>query len=111
MIIDVHRHIGTGAQVLEGPDAVGLLHINQNQPCDLRQIYVFQSSDPEIVYFEETADVILRTSGKGQHGAGVQFPSGHHGRQPVKIRIEMGRNEIHAEILAGMERAGKQRQG
>src|SRR5581483_6651802 len=98
MIIDVIRDAWVITQSLELAKTIRIMGIHDDQSRDLAQVQIVETSHPEIMDRQEPAHRVLSSARENDDGAGVQVSTSHHRGQAVKIRIEMGGNDIHGEV-------------
>ncbi len=101
MIKDLHLDIRIQPTLFEWADAIGLMGIDQNQLRHLRNIEIFKLGEIQIVCQEKCVHGFLRPAGQHQPYIGVQLAHGDHRGQAVEIRVVMGGDDFHSDILAG----------
>jgi hypothetical protein len=75
--------------------------IDQNQLRHLCKIEIFELGEIQIMRQEKGVHRFLRPAGEYQPYLGVQLAHSDHRGQAVEIRVVVGRDHFHCDILAG----------
>ena len=112
MVIEVQFKVRVVKAFLQAPDPVGVTGINHYQAGNGLHVDVFDLFEfIDVAEFlgQEITDVLFLGTGKDKFGFRIEFFGCDHGRQAVKIRIDMGGYNIHTGSIlhAGRAATGK----